>query len=70
MTNLAKMMIELSGCAAISRPVSEISDEALRMVACPFTGDEWCDCDEIDGYPTDAQCAACKRKWLAAEAKA
>lgn len=64
MTNIAKLLYGLT-----CNREEAITDETLRMVACPYDADDGAECDEYDGFPTEKMCAACKRKWLAMEAK-
>ena len=45
----------------------KVCSGALKMVACPFEYAEDPDSLEIEGCPSDIQCAECKRKWLAKE---
>ena len=57
------------GAYLISNDVDSISDEGLRMIACPFESVEDPDSLEIEGCPSVKQCAICKRQWLKAEVK-
>lgn len=65
MTNLEKLIIGLGGIIVTQKP--SIPAGALKMVACPFEYAEDPDSLEIEGCPSDIQCAECKRKWLAKE---
>lgn len=67
MNNLEKLVSGLGGM--IVTPPSEVSGTILKMVACPFESVEDPDALEIDGCPSEAQCAECKGRWLMKEAK-
>ena len=64
MTNIAKLLFGLT-----CNREEDITDETLRMIACPYLADDNTECDEYEGFPTDEMCRACKLKWLAMEAK-
>ena len=63
MTNLDMLINELTGMQIAGFP-DRIQDDALRMIACPFEAVEDPDALEIEGCPSETQCAACKRAWL------
>ena len=66
MNNYEKLVSGMSGL--IVNPKTQIDDNTLRMIACPFESVEDPDALEIEGCPSEKQCAACKRQWLAKEA--
>ena len=68
MTNLEKLCAHL-GASLLCPDIDSISDEGLRMIACPFESVEDPDSLEIEGCPSVKQCAVCKRQWLKAEVK-
>ena len=67
MTNLEKMVSGLGGMI-VTMP-SQISGKILKMVACPYESTEDPDALQIEGCPSEAQCAQCKGQWLAKEAE-
>lgn len=67
MSNLEKLVSGLGGM--IVTPPNTIKDEILQMIACPFESVEDPDAMEIEGCPSEAQCAECKGRWLMKEAK-
>ena len=66
MTNLERLVTGLGGIIVTQKP-AEIGEKVLRLVACPFESVEDPDSLQIDGCPSETQCAECKRKWLAKE---
>ena len=68
MTNLEKLVSGLGGIM-VTTP-SQIDSSVLKMVACPFEAVEDPAALEIEGCPSEAQCAQCKRRWLTAPAEA
>lgn len=62
MTNLEKLIIGLGGIIVTGKP--NIPTGALRMIACPYEAVQDPDALEIEGCPSEIQCAECKRKWL------
>ena len=68
MTNQKKLVMAL-GCLVPKGVSAElISEDALKMIACPFEAVEDPEALEIEGCPSAGQCAACKRAWLGREA--
>lgn len=66
MTNLEKLISGLGGMI-VTKP-REVSGKVLKMVACPFESVEDPDTLEIEGCPSEKQCAECKGRWLMKEA--
>lgn len=66
MTNIERLCAHI-GAHLFAPDVDSISDEGLRMIACPFESVEDPDSLEIEGCPSVQQCAVCKRQWLKAE---
>lgn len=62
MTNLERLITGLGGIIATAKPV--IPAGALKMIACPYESEEDPDALEIEGCPSEKQCAECKRQWL------
>ena len=67
MTNLEKIVSGLGGLM-VTQP-REVKGEILRTIACPFEAVEDPDALEIDGCPSEAQCAECKARWLQQKAE-
>ena len=67
MTNLEKIVSGLGGLM-VTQP-KEVKGEILKLIACPFEAVEDPDALEIEGCPSETQCADCKRAWLAKEAE-
>lgn len=67
MNNFMKLAKGLTGLSC-HRDIASLSEETLRMIACPFEAAEDPDALEIDGCPSELQCARCKRIWLNKEA--
>ena len=67
MTNLEKIVSGLGGLM-VTQP-REVKGEILRMIACPFEAVEDPDALEIEGCPSETQCAACKASWLQQKAE-
>ena len=67
MTNLEKIVSGLGGLM-VTQP-REVKGEILKMIACPFEAVEDPDALEIEGCPSEAQCAACKARWLQQKAE-
>lgn len=65
MTNLEKMVTGLGGLLVTAKP--DIPVDVLKMIACPYEAAEDPDALEIEGCPSETQCAECKKKWLAKE---
>ena len=69
MTNLKKLVNALGGLFPRSTSPDDIDNDTLRLIACPFEAVEDPDTLEIEGCPSEAQCANCKRRWLGMEAQ-
>lgn len=69
MNNLKKLINDLGGLYLPDVDPESVTDKTLRMINCPYIGADDGLCDEIEGSPSETQCAACKRKWLAREAE-
>ncbi|MBR7173131.1 MAG: hypothetical protein IKD50_01715 [Clostridia bacterium] len=67
MTNLEKIVSGLGGLM-VTQP-REVKGEILKMIACPFEAVEDPDALEIEGCPSEAQCAECKGCWLQQQAE-
>lgn len=67
MTNLEKIVSGLGGLM-VTQP-REVKGEILKMIACPFEAVEDPDALEIEGCPSEAQCAKCKGHWLQQKAE-
>lgn len=65
MTNLEKLIIGLGGIIVTAKP--DIPAAVMKMIACPHEAAEDPDALEIEGCPSETQCAECKKKWLAKE---
>lgn len=63
MTNLERLVTGLGGIIVTAKP--DIPAGALKMIACPYEAVEDPDALEIEGCPSETQCAECKRQWLA-----
>lgn len=69
MTNLKKLVTALGGLFPKTVTPADVPDETLRLIACPFEAVEDPEALEIEGCPSELQCAACKRHWLGMEAQ-
>ena len=70
MTIQKRLVMDLGGLFPKTVTPDHVSNETLKLIACPFEAVE--DPDEllsIEGCPSDIQCAACKRRWLGMEAE-
>lgn len=65
MTNLEKLIIGLGGIIVTAKP--DIPAAVMKMIACPYEAAEDPDALQIEGCPSETQCAVCKGKWLAKE---